>query len=147
MQVEPTRILLVEDDPLNVELLELTLDSYNFVNQMDVVYDGEEALYYLLGKEGNPPTHALPHLVLLDLRLPKINGIQVLQAIRAHPRTSNLLVVALSASQEDKDLNACNALGVSRYIAKPLDFEQFIGIVSQVGFYWMLLKGPPLPPP
>ncbi|PPS42201.1 response regulator [Chroococcidiopsis sp. TS-821] len=143
MEVEPSRILLVEDDPLNIELLRLALDSFNFANQIDILEDGEQALHYLLGKEGNPPHFPLPDLVLLDLRLPKINGVQVLQAIRSHPRTRDLAVVILASSPDDKDLNACYALGVSQCVTKPLDFETFITIVRQVGFYWVLLKKPP----
>lgn len=73
MEVEPSRILVVEDDPLNVELFQVALDNYNFVNQIDVVEDGEQALDYLIDREGNPPSRPLPRLVLLDLRLPKIN--------------------------------------------------------------------------
>lgn len=147
MEVEPSRILLVEDDPLNVELFQLALNNYNFVNQIDVVEDGEQALEYLLGQEGNPPSRPLPRLVLLDLRLPRINGIQVLQALRNHPRTRNLVVVVMTASLEDSDLNACYDLGVNSYIVKPLDFQQFIDVARQVGLYWMLINEPPLPPP
>lgn len=145
MEVEPSRILVVEDDPLNVELFQLALDNYNFVNQIDVVEDGEQALDYLLGQEGNPPSRPLPRLVLLDLRLPKINGIQVLQALRNHPRTRNLVVVVMTGSLEDSDLNACYDLGVNSYVVKPLDFQQFIDLARQVGVYWMLINKPPLP--
>lgn len=147
MEIEPARILLVEDDPLNVELLQLALNNYNFVNQIDIVEDGEQALHYLLGREGNPPTHPLPDLVLLDLKLPKINGIQVLQAIRADPRTCNLVIVVLTSSEEENDLNACYALGVKSCVAKPFSFERFISVVCQVGLCWMLLNKPPLTSP
>ena len=147
MEVEPSRILVVEDDPLNVELFQLALDNYNFVNQIDVVEDGEQALDYLLGREGNPPSGPLPRLVLLDLRLPKINGIQVLQALRNHPRTRNLVVVVMTGSLEDSDLNACYDLGVNSYVVKPLDFQKFIDLARQVFLYWMLINEPPLPPP
>ncbi|MES1024794.1 response regulator [Gloeocapsa sp. BRSZ] len=147
MEIEPSRILLVEDEPLNIELLKLALESFNFANQIDILEDGEQALQYLLGKEGSPPHFPLPDLVLLDLKLPKINGVQVLQAIRSHPRTRDLAVVILASSPDDKDLNACYALGVSQCVTKPLDFERFITIVRQVGFYWVLLKKPPLLPP
>ena len=146
MEVEPARILLVEDEPLNVELLQLALDRYNFVNSVEFLDDGEQALEYLLGREDNPPSHPLPDLVLLDLRLPKINGIQVLQQIRNHPRTQDLAVVTLTTSHEDPHLNACYALGINSYIVKPLDFERLIRAIRQVGLQWMLLKTP-LPPP
>ncbi len=144
MEIEPTRILLVEDDPHDVELIQLALDSYNFVHQIDVVEDGEQALHYLLGREGYPPSHPLPRLVLLDLKLPKVSGIKVLEAIRAQPRTHQLVVVIMTSSQEDKDLNACYDLGANSYIVKPLDFAQFIEVSRQVGCYWMMLNKPPL---
>jgi CheY-like chemotaxis protein len=147
VEVEPSRILLVEDEPLNVELFQLALENYNFVNQIDILDDGEQALQHLLGTETSPPNSPLPDLVLLDLRLPKISGIQVLQAMRAHPRTRDLTVVVLVSSPDDKDLNDCYALGVSQYVTKPLDFERFITIVRQIGLPWMLLKKPPLLPP
>ncbi|WP_219884551.1 response regulator [Merismopedia glauca] len=141
--MEPTRILLVEDDPNDAELIQLSFETYNFINQMDVVEDGEEALHYLLGKEGNPSPHPLPRLVLLDLKLPKLNGIQVLEAIRRHPRTRQLVVVVMTSSAEERDLEACYNLGVNSYIVKPLDFQQFVEVARQVGFYWMLLNQPP----
>lgn len=146
VEIEPTRILLVEDDPRDVELIELALDSYNFVNHIDVVEDGEQALQYLLGREGLPPSNPLPRLVLLDLKLPKVSGLKVLEVIRAHPRTHHLVVVVMTSSQEDRDLNACYNLGVNSYVVKPLDFAQFVEVSRQVGCYWMMLNKPPLMP-
>lgn len=145
MEVEPTRILLVEDDPHDVELIYLAFESYNFINQLDVVTDGEQALHYLFGDKVTPPK-ALPRLVLLDLKLPKVSGIRVLQTIRSTPRTHNLTVVVMTSSQEDNDLNACYDLGVNSYIVKPLDFQQFLSAAQQVGLYWMLLNQPPRHP-
>ncbi len=142
--IEPTNILLVEDDPLDVELIILALESYNFVNHIDVVDDGEKALHYLIGRKEQPPTNPLPKLVLLDLKLPKISGFKVLEAIRAHPRTQNLVVVVMTSSQEDKDLKSCYKLGVNSYIVKPLDFTEFTEVARQMGFYWMMLNKPPL---
>lgn len=143
LDVEPAQILLVEDDPHDVELIQLALDSYNFVNRMDIVQDGEQALHYLLGQP-NSERYPLPRLVLLDLKLPKLNGIRVLRAIREHPRTHNLVVVVMTSSLEDRDLTACYELGVNSYIVKPLDFQQFTEIARQVGLYWMMLNQPPL---
>ena len=143
MEVEPTRILLVEDDPNDVELIQLSFENHNFINQMDVAGDGEQALHYLLGRDGNPPTQPLPRLVLLDLKLPKVNGIKVLETIRSHPRTRQLVVVVMTSSAEDRDLDACYNLGVNSYIVKPLDFQQFVELAQQVGFYWMMLNQPP----
>jgi len=142
---EPTRILLVEDDPNDVELIKLALESYNFVNQIDVVMDGEEALTYLQGRAGESFATPLPRLVLLDLKLPKVDGIDVLRAIRNHPRTRELVVVVMTSSAESQDLNACYDLSVNSYIVKPLDFQQFIEVTRQVGFYWMMLNQLPTP--
>ncbi|HEY9827418.1 MAG TPA: response regulator [Stenomitos sp.] len=141
---DPVDILLVEDDPNDVELIQLALDNYNFVNHMRVVRDGEEALHYLIGRDDQPSIQPIPRLVLLDLKLPKINGIQVLKAIRNHPRTQNLVVVVMTSSVESQDLQACYDLGVNSYIVKPLDFHQFVEVSRQVGLYWMLLNQVPL---
>ncbi|MBW4693034.1 MAG: response regulator [Lyngbya sp. HA4199-MV5] len=142
-QIEPTRILLVEDDPNDVELIQLAFRNHRLVNQIDLVIDGEQALQYLLGQEGIP-LRPLPRVVLLDLKLPKISGIQVLQTLRNHPRTQRLIVVVMTSSQEDSDLNTCYDLGVNSYIVKPLDFQQFLNIARDVGLYWLLLNKPPL---
>jgi CheY-like chemotaxis protein len=140
VSIEPARILLVEDDPNDVELIQLAFETYNFVNQLDIVIDGEQALHYLHGQSGESPTYPLPRLVLLDLKLPKVDGIQVLQAIRSHPQTRELVVVVMTSSTENYDLSACYELGVNSYITKPLDFQQFIDVARQVGFYWMMLN-------
>lgn len=141
--VEPTRILLVEDDPNDRELMSLAFGAYNFSNHIDVVTDGEQALQFLLGTEDVPPKPCLPRLILLDLKLPKVRGIDVLRQIRAHPRTHNIVVVVMTSSREDSDLNACYDLGVNSYVVKPLDFQQFMDVTRQVGLYWMLLNQPP----
>lgn len=144
MVIQPSRILLVEDDPNDIELVQLALGGYHFANQVDIVNDGEQALDYLLGAKNELPNQGLPRLVILDLKLPKINGIKVLQALRAHPRTQKLIVVVMTSSQEDSDLNACYDLGVNSYIVKPLDFQQFTEVAQQVGLYWMVFNHPPL---
>ena len=143
VNVEPTPILLVEDDPNDIELIQLALENYNFVNQIDIVTDGEQALNYLLGLADDDALRPLPRLVLLDLKLPKINGVEVLRAIRSHPRTQELVIVVMTSSIEDQDLNACYELGVNSYIVKPLDFQQFVHVTRQVGFYWMMLNQVP----
>ncbi len=142
--MEPTQILLVEDDPNDVELIQIALDSYNFVNKIDVASDGEQAIHYLFGRDGEPPTHSLPRLVLLDLKLPKVDGIRVLEIIRSSPRTRHLVVVVMTSSAENRDLKACYDLGVNSYIVKPLDFQQFVEMSQQVGFYWMMLNHLPI---
>ena len=143
--MEPTQILLVEDDPNDVELIQIALDSYNFVNKIDIAVDGEQAIHYLFGRDGLPPTQPLPRLVLLDLKLPKIDGIQILKIIRSSPRTRKLVVVVMTSSAENRDLKACYDLGVNSYIVKPLDFKQFVEVSRQVGFYWMMLNHLPSP--
>ena len=122
------------------ELIQIALDSYNFVNKIDLVSDGEQAIHYLFGRDGQTPSHPLPRLILLDLKLPKIDGIQVLEMIRSSPRTRNLVVVVMTSSAENRDLKACYDLGVNSYIVKPLDFQQFVQMSQQVGFYWMMLN-------
>jgi CheY-like chemotaxis protein len=141
--IEPSRILLVEDDPYDIELIQLSFESYNFVNQLDIVTDGVQALDYLFGQGGNPPNYTLPRLVLLDLKLPRLSGIQVLERIRTHSRTRHLIVVVMTSSAEDRDLEACYNLGVNSYVVKPLDFQQFVDMSRRVGFYWMMLNQPP----
>jgi len=143
LTIESTRILLVEDDPNDVELVRLALGDSNLARLIDVVDNGEQALNYLLGQDEVPP-RPLPRLVLLDLKLPKVSGFQVLQALRSHARTRQLVVVVMTSSQEDRDLNTCYDLGVNSYIVKPLDFQQFLDVARNVGFYWMLLNKPPL---
>ncbi|MDX2255681.1 MAG: response regulator [Pseudanabaenaceae cyanobacterium bins.39] len=138
--METTQILLIEDDPNDVELIQIAFENYNFVNRIDIVTDGEEAINYLFGKNGQAPTHPLPKLVLLDLKLPKVDGLQILKMIRASPRTQKLVVVVMTSSAEGRDLDACYELGVNSYIVKPLDFQQFIEVSRQVGFYWMMLN-------
>lgn len=144
-EIEPTRILVVEDDPNDVELIQLAFRNHRLVNQIDWVMDGEQALHYLLGQEGMP-LRPLPRFVLLDLKLPKISGTRVLQTLRTHPRTERLVVVVMTSSQEDSDLNTCYDLGVNSYVVKPLDFQQFLDVARDVGLYWMLLNSPPLLP-
>ncbi len=143
MIIDPVSILLVEDDPNDVELIQLAFDEFNFGDNMKIVADGEAALRYLLGGQDTVPVAKMPRLVLLDLKLPKIGGLQVLKAIRNHQATRNLVVVVMTSSAEDQDLQACYDLGVNSYIVKPLDFQQFLEVARQVGFYWMLLNQVP----
>lgn len=142
MNHEYGRILLIEDDPHDVELIQMALESQVFGSQIDVVRDGEQALHYLLHGDQPPTNRHLLRLVLLDLKLPRVSGLQVLQAIRTDPRTRNLVVVVLTSSEEDADLNACYDLGVNSYIVKPVDFQQFLDMAHRVGTYWMLLNKP-----
>ena len=137
-------ILLVEDNPDDVELTRIAFREAKVANNLVVVSDGAEALDYLFARgafaERNPDD--LPSIVLLDLNLPKVDGREVLQAIREDPRTRSLPVVVLTTSTEPFDLESAYALGVNSYIQKPVDFERFVWAVQQVGLYWLVLNHP-----
>lgn len=135
-----TRLLLVEDDPYDIELIQLSCENERFISQIDIAEDGEQALNYLLGNGDKIRPQPLPRMVWLDLNLPRISGIQVLEAIRSHPRTQNLVVVVVTSSEEDRDLITCYNLGVNSYIVKPIGFDDFREVVCQVGKYWMSLN-------
>jgi two-component system, response regulator len=138
-------ILLVEDNPNDVALALHAFKKSNLTNRIHVVRDGAEALEYLF-RTGQYETRAntSPKVVLLDLKLPKVDGLEVLQRLRADPRTRMLPVVALTSSREDRDIVESYQLGVNSFIVKPVDFEQFTEVVRQLGFYWALLNQPPI---
>jgi two-component system response regulator len=138
-------ILLVEDNPDDVELTRIAFEEAKVANLLQVVNDGAEALDYLFarGRHADRDPAALPSLVLLDLNLPKVDGREVLQAIRANEATRALPVVVMTTSAEPFDLDATYALGVNSYIRKPVDFEQFLWAVKQVGLYWLVLNQTP----
>lgn len=137
-------ILLVEDNPDDVELTRIAFDEAKIANRLIVVSDGVEALDYLFarGAHADRDPDDMPSIVLLDLNLPKVDGREVLQAIRADERTRTLPVVVLTTSTEPFDVEASYALGVNSYIQKPVDFEQFVWAVKQVGLYWLVLNQP-----
>ena len=137
-------ILLVEDNPDDVELTRIAFREAKVAHQLVVASDGAEALDYLFARgahAGRNPDD-LPSIVLLDLNLPKIDGREVLQAIRANEKTRSLPVVVLTTSTEPFDVEASYALGVNSYIQKPVDFERFVWAVQQVGLYWLVLNHP-----
>ncbi len=137
-------ILLVEDNPDDAELTRLAFAEANVPNPLVVVRDGAEALDYVFARGGwahRDPSRQ-PALVLLDLNLPKLDGREVLQAIRGDARTRALPVVVLTTSVEPFDVEASYALGVNSYIRKPVDFEEFVSAVRQVGQYWLVLNQP-----
>jgi len=138
-------ILLVEDNPDDVALTLRALKKNNITNEVVVAGDGAEALEYLMatGKYTGRATSDLPEVVLLDLKLPKVGGLEVLRAMRADPRTELLPVVVLTSSAEEADIIASYDLGANSYIRKPVDFEQFLEAVRQLGLYWLLLNQAP----
>ena len=133
-------ILLVEDNP-DDELLTLrALKKTKLVNEIAVAHDGEEALDYLLNEENG---NDLPVMVLLDLKMPKVSGLEVLHAIRSNARTRTLPVVVFTSSSEEKDIVESYSLGVNSYVRKPVDFSQFLEAVERIGLYWMVLNESP----
>ena len=140
-------ILLVEDNPDDVELTRIAFAEAKIANDLVVVGDGAQALDYLFarGVYSDRDPNDLPSIVLLDLNLPKVDGREVLQAIRAHEATRSLPVVVLTTSAEPFDVEASYALGVNSYIQKPVNFEQFVWAVKQVGLYWLVLNHPRVP--
>jgi two-component system response regulator len=138
-------ILLVEDNPNDVELTLRSLKKVNIANRLFVVNDGAEALEFLFGtgkyKDGNA-LHK-PKVILLDLKLPKVDGLEVLRRIKGDERTKVIPVVMLTSSKEEQDIIESYKLGVNSYIVKPVDFDKFVESVSRLGLYWLLLNQPP----
>jgi len=140
-------ILLVEDSPEDAELTIRALRRYKIANEIQVAEDGAEALDFLFCRgafKGRLPSQ-VPRLVLLDLKLPKVSGMEVLRAIRGDERTKAIPVVVLTSSKEERDLIDGYKLGVNAYAQKPVDFEQFSETVRQIGMFWMLINQPPPP--
>ena len=135
--MKKNHILLVEDNPDDELLAMRALKKNNILNEVKVARDGAEALEYL---ESLSADEALPELILLDLQLPKVSGLEVLKAIRENPRTQLLPVVILTSSDEEKDLVSSYQLGANSYIRKPVDFSQFVEAVQQLGIYWLVLN-------
>ena len=138
-------ILLVEDNPDDVDLTLRALKKHRIVNGIEVVRDGVEALVYLLGtgNHAGRDTSVMPLVILLDLKLPRLDGLEVLRRVRSDPRTRLLPVVILTSSMEERDLAEGYGRGANSYIRKPVDFDEFVGAVGQLGLYWLLLNEPP----
>lgn len=145
-QTDDVEILLVEDNPTDAELAMLALKERNLANKLVWVKDGAEALDFLFAtgaytgrRVGNGP-----RVVLLDLRLPKVDGLEVLRRIKADERTKRIPVVVVTSSKEDRDVVASYDLGVNSFISKPVEFDEFAKVVSELGFYWLFINRPPL---
>ena len=138
------RILLVEDDPKDVELTMTALDEYNLANEVVVARDGEEALDYLYFR-GNFMRRAgeNPAVLLLDLKLPKVDGLEVLKQIKSDDKLKMIPVVVLTSSHEEKDMIASYALGVNAYVVKPVDFHEFVNAIKELGVFWAVINQPP----
>lgn len=133
-------ILLVEDNPMDVDLTLRALSRHHLANPVEVARDGEEALAYLARwEEGISP----PAVILLDLKLPKVDGLEVLRRIKQHPQFHTIPIIMLTTSREDRDIQAAYELGVNSYIVKPVEFDKFIEIARQIDLYWMVLNTPP----
>ena len=145
MSTENKVILLVEDNPDDEALTLRALRKNNILNEVVVARDGVEALDYLFGTgvHSGRDTNAQPQLILLDLKLPKIDGLEVLGRLRADPRTRLQPVTILTSSDEERDIVSSYQLGANSYIRKPVDFEQFIEAVRQLGLYWLVINIPP----
>ena len=143
MNKEKVEIVLIEDNPADVELTLNALKKKNLANRVKVLTDGEEALDYLFDACAPSGSGDCPHLILLDLKLPKVTGLEVLERIRSDERTKMIPVVVLTSSEEEKDRIESYRLGVNSYIVKPVEFDSFAKVVSEIGFYWVLLNKPP----
>ena len=140
----PKPILLAEDNPRDIELTLAALANHNLINQVTVVRDGVEAMAYLRREspyQGRPP--GLPAVALLDLQMPRMDGLEVLQAIRADPAFKMLPVVILTSSKEERDVLRSYQLGINAYVVKPVAFAEFIEAVKQIGVFWAILNESP----
>jgi CheY-like chemotaxis protein len=138
------RILMVEDDPKDVELTLTALEDYNLTNEIVVARDGEEALDYLYCRGSfRMRTSENPAVLLLDLKLPKIDGLEVLQTIKSDEKLKIIPVVVLTSSREERDMVASYKLGVNAYVVKPVDFHEFVNAIKELGVFWAIINEPP----
>jgi CheY-like chemotaxis protein len=138
------RILLVEDDPKDVELTLTALEEYNLANEVIVARDGEEALQYLFSRgKFKTRSNDNPSVLLLDLKLPKVDGLEVLKQIKSEEKLRMVPVVVLTSSKEEKDMVASYRLGVNAYVVKPVDFHEFVNAIKELGIFWAVINEPP----
>ncbi|MCG3167839.1 MAG: Response regulator rcp1 [Bacteroidia bacterium] len=145
METKIIEILLVEDNPYDAELALNALQKRHLANSIHHVEDGAQALDFVFAraKYSERQIENGPKIILLDLKMPKVNGIEVLRQVKADERTKKIPVVVLTSSKEDPDINTCYELGVNSYIVKPVDFDNFFKAVEDLGLYWLLLNQPP----
>lgn len=138
-------ILLVEDNPDDAELTRLAFEEGNVLNPVVIAKDGEEALRCLFGEASDicPDHEFLPGVILLDLKLPKVDGLEVLRRIRTTPRTSCLPVVVLTSSKEEEDIVRSYSLGANAYVRKPVDYHEFVAAAKTLGLFWLIVNEPP----
>ncbi len=138
------RILMVEDDPNDVELTLTALEEYNLTNEVIVTHDGEEALDYLYHRgKFQERTNGNPAVLLLDLKLPKVDGLEVLQQIKSDEKLRMIPVVVLTSSREERDMVASYKLGVNAYVVKPVDFHEFVNAIKELGVFWAIINEAP----
>jgi CheY-like chemotaxis protein len=138
------RILMVEDDPKDVELTLTALEDYNLANEVVVTRDGEQALDYLFSRgEYKMRSGDSPAVMLLDLKLPKVDGLEVLKQIKSDEKLRMIPVVVLTSSKEEKDMVASYKLGVNAYVVKPVDFHEFVNAIKELGVFWAVINEPP----
>ena len=140
-------ILLVEDNPTDAELAILALKERNLANKLVWVKDGAEALDFIFatGAYASRNIENYPRVILLDLRLPKVDGLEVLRRLKADERTKRIPVAVVTSSKEDRDVVASYDLGVNSFISKPVEFDEFAKVVSELGYYWLFINRPPIP--
>ncbi|HWQ80643.1 MAG TPA: response regulator [Ignavibacteria bacterium] len=145
MESKPVEILLIEDDPSDIKLTLKALQKYSLANKVTVLKDGEEALEFLFseGRYEGRDNKNMPKVIFLNLKLPFVDGIEVLRRIKSDESTRRIPVVVVTSSRENRDIEECYKLGVNSYIVKPIDFEKFLESVSNLGLYWVLMNESP----
>ncbi len=138
-------IVLVEDNASDAELIARVLQRHHLANKVVLLKDGAEALAFLFGPNGpaGRPADGVPRVVLLDIKLPKVDGLEVLARLKSDPRTKDLPVVMLTSSSQDRDIEAAYKLGANSFVTKPIKFEEFAKVVAELGMYWLMLNVPP----
>lgn len=139
---ESVDVLLVEDNPQDAELTQRALQKHNLANKLYTVEDGQEAIEFIFGRGtySDRSVNRPPKIILLDIKLPKVDGLEVLRAIKGDDRTKHIPVIVLTSSREEKDIIESYKLGVNSYICKPVEFNEFIDAVAQLGLYWLILN-------